>query len=168
MKTKVINNQRGLATIEAVILTIVFIVLTSFGLGFFGVIHTGIVNSISARQYAFNTFNNRSNLTYHRNELGTDPLQNPKYTPFGFRLHTITDESDSALYITPARNISVTQSINQKLAKDKPGNHETTELTYDHNTKIKSDDGIKLVWIRTAYGICLNADCGGLSKGGDI
>ncbi len=153
-------NQQGLATIEAVILTVVFIVLTSFGLGFFGVIHTGIVNSISARQYAFNTFTNRSNLTYHRNELTTEPSQNPKYTPFGFRLHTITDESDEALYITPARNISVTQSINQKLAKDKPANHETEELTYDYNTKIKSDDGVRLVWVRTAYGICLNADCG--------
>ncbi len=154
------DNQKGLATIEAVILTFVFIVLTSFGLGFFGVIHTGIVNSISARQYAFSTFNNRANLTYHRNEESTDPKLNPKYTPFGFRLHTITDESSRALFITPARNISITPSINQKMKKDKTTSHETSELTYKHDSKIKADNGIKLVWVRTAYGICLNANCG--------
>ncbi len=55
-----------MATIEMLPMMFIFIFLFSYTLGAFGIIHTGIKNSISARAYAFETFRNRSNLVYFR------------------------------------------------------------------------------------------------------
>jgi hypothetical protein len=60
------GNQKGIAMFEAVVLMIVFAVIVTYSIGFFGAIHTGIKNSIASRNLAFETFRNRSNLSYRR------------------------------------------------------------------------------------------------------
>ena len=52
MKANALKNQRGMATIEVLPLLLVFLMLFSYTLGAFGIIHTGIMHSISARSSA--------------------------------------------------------------------------------------------------------------------
>ena len=41
---------------------VIFVMLMSFGMGLFGVVHTAILHSIAARTYSFETFRQRTNL----------------------------------------------------------------------------------------------------------
>ena len=86
---KHLRNEKGMATIETIPLIMIFVVLLCYEFGVFGVIHTGIMQSISARAYAFETFRNRSNLTYFRDTPTT--LNNFRQT--GTRTHGIASEA---------------------------------------------------------------------------
>ena len=155
-----LKNQKGLATIESIFMALIFVVLTSFGLGFFGIIHTGIVNSISARQYAFDTFQNRTHLIYHRDRPGTPVSANPSYRRFGFRLHTITvEENDSDEFVAPARNIAVTPAFN-RIEGDSTRAHQGLFGNTGRPGQ-REERKINPVWVKAGYGICLNAGCGG-------
>ena len=62
--TQHLQNEKGMAALEIIPIVIIVVLLLSFSFGFFGVIHTGILNSMAARNYAFETFNHRSDLRY--------------------------------------------------------------------------------------------------------
>jgi hypothetical protein len=150
-----IRNQKGMAVIEALPLLVVFVMLVSFGLGFYGVIHTSTLHSIAARTYAFETFRNRANLYYYREEgSGLDrPLHLGKK---GYRYHAIQNEYDDRQnFVASTRPISIGRAIASTKA--------TEEV---HNLKVYSLDrrnekvDVNPVWIMIAYGICLNAQCG--------
>ena len=51
-----LKNDHGMAVLEMIPIMIIVVLLLSFSFGFFGLIHTGILNSIGARNYAFETF----------------------------------------------------------------------------------------------------------------
>ena len=85
---KTIKNQRGMAIIELIPTMIIILLLFNFSLGFFGAIHTGILNSMAARNYAYETFRHRSNLNYLRDSSGE-----VSYTKEGFRLHATTSDN---------------------------------------------------------------------------
>ena len=148
-----LTSQKGFASIEAILSITIFLIMLSFSLGFFGIVHSGIVNSIAARNYAFDTFNNRTYLTYHRDTHGT-LISNHEN---GFRLHLITAEDDNkkADFIVTERRIAPF------------GPYKTTEKKGDHrkmvdDAKNNNDDepyGFDPVWIKAGYGICLNASC---------
>lgn len=77
------NNQKGLATIEALPLVVVFVVLITYGLGLFGFVHTAILHSIGARTYAFETFRNRTNVSFFEIKDGvTCSTTHPQVTAF--------------------------------------------------------------------------------------
>ena len=63
---KVFRDQKGIAIFEMLFLLLVFVVLFGLTLGFWGAIHTGTLQSISARHYSFEVLNNRTHFEYHR------------------------------------------------------------------------------------------------------
>ncbi len=163
LETKVLHNrskEKGLASLEAVLLSGIYVMLFSFSIGFFGVIHTAIVNSIATRQYAFDTFRNRTNLIFHRSRPNLRPSDNASYRVFGFRMHTTINQDVRNLeFVAPARNIAITPSFNESFGSNQ-----------EHNVRVSGSTtapgrpeplSINPVWIKTAYGICLNTACGG-------
>ncbi|RME18011.1 MAG: hypothetical protein D6797_01290, partial [Bdellovibrio sp.] len=89
MKKEKRTNQKGLATVEALPLLVIFVILLSYALGTWGVVHTAILSSIGARAYAFETFRNRTNLIFHRDIDGSPQYYNDPQK-WGFRLHRVT------------------------------------------------------------------------------
>lgn len=150
------DNERGMAIVEAVPLLVIFLMFASFGLGLFGAIHTSILYSIGARTYAFETFRNRTDLTYFRTEGSglTQPLQNRE---FEMRFHAINSEAapDIQHFYATTRPISVGRTVAN-----------TDARVSDHNEAIFSlgprnqSVAINPIWIMVGYGICLNARCG--------
>src|SRR5580698_1982900 len=96
-KTSRLRNQNGMAMIEAVPLIVIFVMLLSFSMGFFGVVHTAVLNSISARAYAFETFRDRTNLNYYREDgSALDGSVGPLYLGLKqFRYHAVQHKLDS-------------------------------------------------------------------------
>ena len=152
-----LRNQRGLAMIETVPLIVIFVVLTSFAMGFYGVVQTAILNSIGARTYSFETFRQRTNLTYHREDgTGLDAGKLLNYVARGWRYHAVQEAGDDREKFVPtARTITIDQTA--------PAG-DTSVAT--HNTNIYSLQprneriSVNPVWVMVGYGICLNAQCG--------
>lgn len=148
---KQLSNNKGIASLEAVSLLFVFVLFVGYTVGFFGVIHTGILQSIAARAYAWEIFNKRTTLTYHRDDKSS-PLTLRK---FGFREHAISDvdKGGTEEWIVTTRNISI--------AKDKETINNNPSV---HNSRLTSltkreSIGVNPIWVKTSYGICLNAGC---------
>jgi len=162
-------NQRGMATMEMVPILMLFAMLVSFALGFFGIIHSGIVNSIAARNYAFETFRNRANLNYLRDEVG-DPVY---FLVTGYRYHSITGDQKSASsqlqWVATTRPIQFTEVANPLEAIGSPADHNSkvrslvdgapTSDKFEGQTRAAGDAGVDPVWVMTSYGICLTAGC---------
>lgn len=150
------SNQKGMASIEALPLLVIFVVMISYGLGLFGFIHSGILYSISARTYAFETFRNRTNLVYFRDLNNSIPEH---YQNFGFRFHGIQSETTTSVddFYASQRPIAIGRD---------PGNAQANVL--DHNENIYKIDqrnregGVSVSpgWVMVGYGICLNLNCG--------
>jgi hypothetical protein len=173
LKVKKLNNS-GFAALEVVVIFAVIMILFNFGLGFFGVIHTGILKSIAARNYAFETYRFKSNLDFFWRE-GTATNRISKFRLFGNRFHGVTSEfSGDDDWIATARPISFVSTFG---GTDKDGNDLSRAPAEDGNSKLHNetifkikDDGTPLledreqylaypVWIRPVYGICINATC---------
>ncbi len=151
-----LQNESGNAVLESIPLLIVFVVLLGFGFGLFGSIHTAILHSISARHYAFETFRNRTNLTYFRENLGG--LSSPNhFQNIGIRYHAIVSERS--------------QDVLQFIATERPiyfGQPEPrqSDNVQTHNEAIYTiaarNDRVSVhpMWIMVGYGICINSKCG--------
>lgn len=159
-----LKSQRGNAMIEIVPILAIFVLLVNFALGFFGIIHTGILNSIAARNYTFETFRNRSSLVYLRDKA--DSAVDFTYTKNAQRFHGIVAENKNttdAFIATrrPARfsEISAPEDFGDgqhaKIKSIAEGKRASDVLGEDR------DQGVNPVWVRTLYGICLTAACGG-------
>jgi hypothetical protein len=166
MKNKsVLQNETGLATIETVPLLAIFLILLAYSFGSFGIIHTGILNSIAARTYAFEIMRGRANVTYFRDAPGF--IGNKNYKLRGNRIHGIRHElrpgdtsSDFGFRSTerplriglgaiPADASRTNDSIHNQRVFD--GVREQVQTTV----------GVSPAWVMTQYGMCLNANCGG-------
>lgn len=91
-------DQNGMATLESLPLLVIFTFLMSYGMGLFGAIHTGILQSIAARTYAFETFRNRSHLLIYRENISG--LYYPLHTGnFGMRYHAVAAGLQSELLL---------------------------------------------------------------------
>ncbi len=165
-------GNSGMAVMEMIPILIIIALLLNFSLGFFGVIQTGLLNSISARNYAFETFRHRSNLNYFLRE-GTSDTQISNYTRYGFRFHGIASENrpgSSNNWIATSRSIAFVKPFGGVDNDDKvlalQRNMRNTESDL-HNNKIFTirDDGNRTligaapVWVRPIYGICIKASC---------
>jgi hypothetical protein len=152
---KILKNEKGLAMLETIPLIVIFAMLVGFGLGFFGIIHTAILHSIGARTYAYETFRNRANLYYFR-EDGTGLERPINYTKKQWRYHAVQHENDSR-----TRFVATTRGIS--FGRDVAANQTTSET---HNVQIfqlpaRNDRvAVNPAWIMVGYGICLNATCG--------
>jgi hypothetical protein len=146
------KNEKGIATIESALLLSIFVVFMTYCVGTFGVIHTGILNSISARAYTFETFRNRTNLTYFRDTDGVDFVQNKNYA---VRVHGIITEKateEERTWLVTERTLAQGRDV----ASVRSGEGKMNELNYKRKETGKANP----VWIKTVYGICLNYKCG--------
>jgi hypothetical protein len=159
---KPIKNERGMATIEAIPLILVFMLLLTYELGMFGVIHTGIMNSISSRAYAFETFRGRTNLTYFRDTAGSELTQ---FRTTGNRTHAVASErrtaSDTQMGIATERPYRVGGPAPEEMGRTNVSIH--NEKVFDQTLvgpqKRNGSVEVSPVWIQVQYGICLNAKC---------
>jgi len=159
-----LSSESGLATVESLPLIVVFMVMFAFSLGSFGVIHSGILNSIAARNYAFETFRHRTNLVYLRTtpEIPGDRTKMPAihYRDLQNRIHAVLSETRTARSDFPAteRRIAMGMETNV-LGRDNPTVHNTSVFQIQdgqQNTTVAANP----VWLMTQYGICLTVACG--------
>lgn len=156
IKSQLYNNK-GFASIEATVLLVLFVSLIYYTFGFFGVVHTGILHNIHARTYAFETFRHRANLMYFRsNRVGNRALH---YFAYNSRLHGInTDTTDSA-----SQQVATERAISMGLALEEQGRRQNVHIQ-DIQNRVpagrNSAVSVNPVWIMTAYGICLESNCG--------
>jgi hypothetical protein len=153
---KHLRNEKGLAILETVPLIVIFIVMISFGMGFFGIIHTAALHSIAARTYAMETFRNRANLYYYREDgSGLD-------RPFNFftkkwRYHAVQHESDPRdFFVATTRQISMGSNSVPAGDSAKETHNQGVYQILPRNEKIS----VNPAWIMVGYGICLDAQCG--------
>lgn len=167
------RNEDGMAIIESIPVLFMLVMVFNFSLGFFGAIHSGILNSIGSYNYAFETFRYRSNLTYFR-----PGVKEKNYKASGNRVHGITkDGSEQASneakgswpvtfrditfnYIKedPGRNLAgAVESERDYAGRNSPTNiwFATSEYEPTESSAIQTPR----IWIKTIYGMCINADC---------
>lgn len=153
---KTLISRKGIATVETLPLLVIFVILFSYGMGLFGVIHSAILYSIGARTYAFETFRNRTDLTYFRGNI--DHTGEPKHYYYQeVRLHGINQEGvefDEG-FIAGRRDIAFGRELPIK------GNDPTSHNEKIHNLNVRNRVvDINPVWIMIHYGICIRSNCG--------
>ncbi len=153
------KNQKGFAVIESVVLIFIFLILMRYSIGFFGITHTAILQSIASRTYAFEIFRHRSHLWYFRSN-STIAL---RYHGYESRIHGTNHDAsatgqDKQQYATERR-----------VAMFKENDEEPTGRSTSEHMRVGSDVrpgernstvSLDPVWIRVQYGICLNVKCG--------
>ncbi|MFN8791154.1 MAG: hypothetical protein ACK5Y2_06835 [Bdellovibrionales bacterium] len=166
-KSSFLKNEKGMAALELIPTLFIYMLLLNFSLGFFGIVHSGILQNIAARNYVFETFRHRSNVVYHR--TNTKP-----FTRMGFRYSGIIRENmpDSQKFPAAPRPLAFASSFGGtdgegvNLAGRGPASVKgETEI---HNQRVPNLDesqrnqnvSVKSVWIKTVYGICLDSRCG--------
>ena len=165
------RSERGMAILESIPALFMLIVIFNFALGFFGAIHSGILNSIASYNYTMETFRFRSNLMYFRPGSSKD-----NYSTAMNRVHGVvadgvkTEDTKRAKWPATVRPIAINsaivsirsqeaEGIDRRLAsKGQRGNIWTADSNYAPESKDESPFTPE-IWIKTVYGICLNADC---------
>jgi hypothetical protein len=170
------KKQKGMAVIEAIPVLFMLVVIFNFSLGFFGAIHSGILNSIGAYNYTVETFRYRSNLMYFR--PGADSKKN--YHLAMNRVHgVIKDGSEespndargswpatirdvSFNYINGVAQGGIAEAAANEADRGYAGRTSTTNVWFANSTYAPSTGSSiqsPRIWIKTIYGICINADC---------
>ena len=157
MKTVGLKNQKGFATVESVALLVVFLLLLTYGMGFFGAIHSAVLNSISARAYAWETFAHRTNVSYFR----AAPIV-MTHNDAGYRSHTVISE------LNPSNNTEIFFATERGIAWGRPteglGRDGATHAGLQRLALGRAErQRVNPIWIRTVYGLCLDSNCGGVT-----
>jgi hypothetical protein len=169
------KTEKGMAFIEAIPVLFMVVVVFNFSLGFFGAIHSGILNSIAAYNYAMETYRFRSNLMYFRPGGGLK-----HYEKSMSRVHGVTADGTEQNDLNRKQWPSTVRSIafNPAAAKLRPDEGGFSRswsaaaersptsvwgINYQHYAPGPDDhtEGPQTpeIWVKTVYGICLNADC---------
>ena len=159
-----LRNEKGLAVFEIVPILVIFVILINFSLGFFGIVHSGILNSIAARNYAFETFRNRANLNYFR-DVPMDDLKDSFMATAKYRYHGIISERPNIANSWIATKRPVKFSELNEQSTDSANTHVSRVPQVATGKRVSESPGItkdefSKVWVRTVYGICLNKQCG--------
>lgn len=155
-----LKNQKGLAVLEMIPVLIVLVVVLRYAYGFFGVIQSATVQSIAARNYAFETFRHRSRLSYLREGAVDDRFKYRK----GARLHGVRDEnSPSSQY--PDWDITNRYiSFPRREAEQLGGESFTARVNEQGKIAVGKrygeGDGVNPVWLAIRYGMCIDYQCG--------
>ena len=169
-KMSVLQNEKGLATVETVPLLVIFVILLAYSFGSFGIIHTGILNSIAARTYAFETFRNRTNVVYFRDNVrpGETFGGAAHFQRKGNRIHGIRQEikpgdpspGNVSFYATERPLRVGLGGIPGDASRTTASIHNDRVFT-DVRDQLQTQIGVSPAWVMTQYGLCLNAACGG-------
>ena len=157
-----LKDDKGMAVLESVVIMFIFVILARYSIGFFGVTHTAILQSIASRTYAFEIFRHRSNLWYFRDNITYPPTlsENLHYHNFGNRIHGTNNEislsGNRTQYPTERRVVMFIEEEPTGRSWSDHANAISDIQNGVRNTAISLDP----VWIKTQYGICLTAECG--------
>jgi hypothetical protein len=158
MLRKILRNQKGMAAIEMIPMMIITAIIINFSFGFFGAIHSGILQSIAARNYAFEIIRHRANANYFRDK-GTAIAS---YRKMGNRLHTVVRENPPGDY----KFVSTRRPI--QYLGGRYVNIEDKGTSQDHTTEVynvkpgeqySDKDGVTDIWVKPMYGLCLSSEC---------
>jgi hypothetical protein len=161
-----LNSESGMATLEALPLVVVFMVFIAYMLGMYGITHTAILNSIGARNYAFEITRHRADLTYLRSNITLDQTipEILSYKNIGTRVFVVVGEDISSAGEFPAtvRKIAMgLDSSKEDFGRQPASVHNQGTGKNVYNLKdVNEDVGVRDVWVMTQYGICLDAQCG--------
>jgi hypothetical protein len=148
-----------MASLEAISLLFVFAIMLTYCLGTFSVVHTGILNSIAARAYALESFRNRSDLTYlHDWSENPNGMGVEHYLKYGFRYHGVHSEyghTGQPEQWATERRIAFGRDDLEVKGRNSGYHAKLTQIAE------REDQDVDPVWIKTAYGICLNNSCRG-------
>ncbi len=181
-----VGNNKGIALFEMLPLLVVFVALVGLTVGLWGAVHSGVLQSIAARHYAFEIINNRSHFEYHRDYNPGEPSPSPfmynnsefaivekdYYGDVGSRLFYITSskiESEDEPYV-PLRGINFFEEIKRAYNENPKGIipfQEKTASAEFHRDSSDDDppERVNPLWLMTGYGICIDCPCG--EDGGD-
>lgn len=155
------EKQKGMAIFEVIPVMVIVILFVTFSFGFFGVIHTGILTSMSARNYTIETFRHRADLIYMRSTTDTSYID-IHYKNDGARFHGTVDRPLG----TPS-SVETWNAVGRKIDFMRESDAEGNEKNI-HNRVISRQslagrweiDGVNPVWVKSGYGICINSACG--------
>ena len=146
MKVKTfLNNQRGIAMVEMLPLLSIFVILFGLTFGLWTSIHSGILQAIAARHYAFEVINNRTHFIYHRDTKNPTGIKQ-YYEKNGKRFFAIVEQQN----IADLKIIAEKKTLNL-FGKD------SLRITGDPSSGQPQRNPIKL---KTGYGICIDFECG--------
>lgn len=154
-----LKDQSGMAVVETIPILVIFLMLIAYGLGFFGVVHTGILNSIASRAYAFETFRNRSNVVYFRDK-GTSGYSH--FANIGSRMHTVNSELAASENVDEGQYATLRPlALGREVASSNTSQAQHNERIYSIEQRNRKG-GLEAspAWIMVGYGICINARCG--------
>jgi hypothetical protein len=169
-----LKNKKGMAVMELIPIMFVYMLLINFSLGLFGVVHSGILHSIAARNYTFETFAHRSNLVYHIRPRPDVALSQNNYERRGLRYSGIVSEGNvpGDVWAATARPIAFTSQFGgtdndgTDLAGRGPARVQgeaqihNVDVIAMNEAQRNETVAVKSVWIKTIYGICMTAACG--------
>ena len=178
---KLLKQQKGIALFEMLPLLVVFIALIGLTVGLWGAVHSGVLQSIAARHYAFEVINNRSHFEYHRDydrtTLGSSSLMYNRLNDapdldgyfhgknemrfFGILGDKAPDAKDP--YVTH-RGINFFEEIGRDYQQNPKGQigtqEETLGASFHNNTSASGLRAVNPLWIMVGYGMCLDCLCG--------
>ena len=181
------KNNKGMAMLEALPIIMVMFVLMGATLGSWGIVHTAILNSISARNLVFFYFNNRSDLSYLRDFSGDDygtlgGARNYSTTEHYFRKDVNdgigkryfyiwaegTSQNSDGMFATLRRVDFRNPKVDGRAGGGRilsGGAHSNIESITTPNPRNTTETGRtseskSKAWIMVGYGICLDSHCG--------
>ncbi len=157
------KSEKGMALIESFPALFIIVLVFNFSLGFFGAIHSGILNSIGAYNYTLETFRFKSSLIYFRPGGTIDQ----HYLKANNRVHGVIQDGNSNLEergAWPATVRGYTFNNMSASGAEDDGVHSKNNSSgvwsvLSTTGKPTTDVVVKEIYIKTIYGICLNADC---------
>jgi len=155
------STEKGMALVESIPVLFTIVIVFNFSLGFFGSIHSGILNSIGAYNYSIETFRFRSNLMYFR--PGAPNTQH--YLKTKNRVHGVIQDGNVTLEQKGRWPVTVRKVAFSYPAEDNDtGKHMFANANSGGiwsiiSTKSRSDVDAPEIWVKTVYGICINAEC---------
>ena len=146
-KVNFLTNQKGVAMVEMLPLLAIFILLFGLLFGFWSSIHSGTLNSISARRYAFEVLNNRTHFIYHRDTRAPEGAIS-YYEADGKRFFATVKSQSDILLEANKRSFNLFNEAGLRITGEPP-------------CRYKNEKGECIIKIKTGYGICIDVDCGG-------
>ncbi len=140
-----LKDQRGVAVVEMLPLLAIFITVFGLAFGFWTSIHSGTLQSIAARRYAFEVINNRSDFVYHRD---TKEAANYKqyFQKNGNRFFAVVQQQKN-----PEPKL---QAEGKDLSLFNKKDPMSIEKVRQEGNKVSP------IWLKTGYGICIDCKCG--------
>lgn len=154
-KTK--KNQKGLASIETVVMVFIFVALLGSTLGFYGVTQKMILHSIASRAYGFEQIRNRANINYLRDIEGGN---SNSYHVTRLRYFSVSEPGVNAVFTAAKMDVDFRSAGSRGPSSANPDAHNTSAYEDISRNRRNERHYFDKVWIKVGHGICLTVECG--------